>query len=581
MVRAPEGAKAVRFGCRLEAVRPGLERNNRRYAWVDGIAWGRAMDFRVQGKTVGNVFQEEEVAFDLKVGDDFPTHVAVEVYDFWDRRLDRFEWSPEKGGDVDRLELGKMDPGYYELRWTLQAPEGFLSRSGATSFCVLRAPDEPVRPAAIAVDGALSWFYRRQDLVDVSELCRKIGLQCIRDRMNWDQVERERGKFDPDFLDTSATVQHEAGMEVYQDFGGTPPWALNEEDRGGSLPADLFDVYRVMRNLTSHFRGRVDSWEIWNEPYHANEFSGRPDEYVAYLKAAYCGCKAGNPDSVVLTCSFNTEPTLWGDRAVENGALEYADLYNFHSYSRKENLVENIGLHRKRMIDYGRKLPMWLTEDGSRCRRDVLASRLAGEQIAARYAVEWAVMSLAEGVDRHFYFVVPEMFEGAEGPWGILRKDLTPKPHVDPSALDVAEEPIHWPRSEEAVPQNPQERMVWFHVKTRGLDRDLPSGEYGGDLRLAVQTSPTGATHPLSVMAYNFSGEDVDLKISVKCPVGLGVSSENVSLRVPAFGKATQNLELLTSEMAPDREYRVVFTGEAEGFRITDSVVYFQKRSSP
>ena len=673
VVRAPEEAVRVRFGCRFESVRPGRERKNRRYAWMDAISWGPTVEFEIEGKALANVFQNEEVIFNLHSGDVPPSNVSIAVCNFWEREIAKYEWIVSEPEEDFALGLGVMDPGYYELRWSLDTPDGLLPRAGTTSFCVLRPRDKPIRPAAIAVDGALSWFYRGQELIDVSNLCAKIGIQCIRDRMNWDQVEKARGEFDPDFLDVSATVQNSAGMDVYQDFGGTPPWALEEDDRGRSLPSDPLDVYRVMKNLTSHFRGRVDFWEIWNEPYHDRAFFGRPDEYVTFLKAAYLGCKAGNPNSVVLTCSFNTLPTPWGDRVIENGALEYADIYNFHSYARKENIVPNLKMHKQRMIDDGRRLPMWLTEDGSRSRRDVRGSRLEGERIAARYAVEWAVMALAEGVDRHFYFAVPEMYEGAEGPWGILRPDHTPKPpyvaigtlremlgrgiflgklnlkpgeakaylfdrgdgtgtvvvmpdkqrhirvpgasagsravdimgndrdlpfvvteegilevetgifplyvtNLDLSVFEVENKPERWPRFWEANHQDPEERKVFLHVNVRGLEWDVPPGEYGGERRMAVWTSPDGTPLAFQVVAYNLSRRDVRLRLSYHPGDGMKVTDPpEVWMDVAAGGKAIHQGTVALEGVDRNTEVPLRLEGEAEGFRIPATVVYFKQ----
>jgi len=429
VVRAPDGAATVRFGCRLESVRPGRERRTRRVAWVDALAWGPTVEFSLEGDAIGNVFQEEAVGFEVKAGDPMPVHVDLELYDFWGDRLERHEWSPAGPGSDHRLELGRLDPGYYELRWDLDAGPGALSRTGTTSLCVLGALDaEPIRPSAICVDGALSWFYRGEELRQACEICRSMGIQLIRDRLNWSQVEKRRGEFDFSLIETSTNMQNDAGMAVYQDFSDTPGWSIPGRVGNTSLPDDPMDVFRVMENLARHFRGRIDYWEIWNEPYHPEHFRGRPDEYVSYLKAAYLGCKAGNPDSVVLTCSFNTMPVPWSRRVIENGALEYADVYNFHSYAKREHISEYLALHKEQMIDYGLRLPMWLTEDGCKSRRNVQGNRLAGDRIAARFAAEHAVVGLAEGVDRFFYFAFPEMWEGAEGPWGIVREDLTPKP---------------------------------------------------------------------------------------------------------------------------------------------------------
>ena len=429
VARAPETATQVRFGCRLESVRPGRERKNRRYAWLDALCWGKVADITFSSEAPSNVFQGEPVTLVAEACEQAPCRVEATLHNFWDKMLGSYQWSVSGPASTYRLDFDRLDPGYYELRWRAAGGAGFLDREGTTRFCILPPLEEaPIRPAAMAIDGALSWFYRGEELGRACEMCRRLGVQVIRDRLNWDQIEPERGGFDPSLIETSTKVQNGAGMEVYQDFSSTPPWAVAAPGPPRSLPDDPLDLYRIMKTAAAYFAGRIDYWEIWNEPYHPTHFRGRPDEYVSYLKAAYLGLRAGNPEAVVLTASFNTSPGLWEHRIFENGALEYADIYNFHSYGRREEVVSNIVAHKQEMLDAGHRLPMWLTEDGSKSRRDVHGSELVGQQRCAWYAVERAVMTFAEGVDRYFYFAFPEMYEGAEGPWGLVAEDLTPKP---------------------------------------------------------------------------------------------------------------------------------------------------------
>lgn len=67
------------------------------------------------------------------------------------------------------------------------------------------------------------------------------------------------------------------------------------------MPREIDDFSDYVYQLTSHYRGRVNSWLIWNEPNVSIYFdSVDPDEYVKLLKAGYVAAKYGNPESTVI-----------------------------------------------------------------------------------------------------------------------------------------------------------------------------------------------------------------------------------------------------------------------------------------
>jgi hypothetical protein len=437
VVKAPTSATSAVIGCRLSVATRwgGQPENEQRIAWVDGITWGTVPDIRIEGTNPGNIYElGERVAFNLHTSESDKTErINADVSDVWGHRTTRNEWVPSTGETSHTFDFTVLPSGYYRIEWTARPLPGMLPRVEKSSFVVLgnRVPTD--RRDAIAVDAALSWAYKDTTRAKIAAtMLGQLGIACVRDRYSWSHVSPSADEFDPSAYDTPVRLQSRTGVEVFTIFQRTPRWASDVPDSIHKRfvvrypPTDPMSAYRAARRAASHFRDEVSYWEIWNEANLPGYFIGRPDEYAAILKAAYLGVKAGNPNAAVLTCSFTGASEEWAHRVIENGALQYADIYNFHYYGRPWSMSASVERHRQRMIDADIRLPMWMSENGERTAPDVHGSMVAGELKVAQYLVESAVYALSTGVDRYFWFAFPPIWERAAGPWGLVHADLTP-----------------------------------------------------------------------------------------------------------------------------------------------------------
>ena len=113
-------------------------------------------------------------------------------------------------------------------------------------------------------------------------------------------------------------AERERGMEVVGLLVNTPDWAAADPSRGGTsvprnlyLPHDHPENYwgRFVRQVVELYRGRIDSWIIWNEPDitpnapNAAYFlwAGSPADYYQLLKVATLNARAANPGVKILS----------------------------------------------------------------------------------------------------------------------------------------------------------------------------------------------------------------------------------------------------------------------------------------
>ncbi len=323
-------------------------------------------------------------------------------------------------GEGDKAGLGRLSTGYYELRGVV---DGKASKTLTTIGVVepLRAPTSVTSP--IGIDVAMAWFYTGERMEQSASLCALAGVNWVRDRLRWDEMEPEKGRFAPaNKYDDTARIQSNAGLRVLQVHHGSPTWATKTPQH---QPPDLRDAYDFMREMALRWKGRVVAFEPWNEG-DIEMFGGHMGvEMAALQKASFLGLKAGNPDVIVCQNVFAlAQPNILADLDA-NVAWPYFDTFNFHHYCLPDNYPNVYAAFRP--FTAGKQ--MWVTEFNAPVHwaGDAQEPNDSDLRVQAERVPEVFAASLHEGPAAAFYFMLPHYCEG-ETQFGILHKDLTPRP---------------------------------------------------------------------------------------------------------------------------------------------------------
>ena len=252
-----------------------------------------------------------------------------QLRDWRDRIIRQGDW-PEDGRK--KLLLAPLPNGYYKLELS--------GGAGSRGFAVVPDPAgrENNPEQFFAMDSAQSWLARpdagnpRQPdkpFEIVSETARRAGLRMVRARLNWAEVEAVPGKYDWLQYQTNADLLAERGIQVLGMYHHAPEWVRRKE---GKLPVDLAATYRFAQKAAEHFRGKMTVWEFWNEQDIGFSLEAAWD-YAAALKAASLGFKSADPKLPVAIGGYALTPLLpYADVVMENGAGEYFDIFNVHTY---------------------------------------------------------------------------------------------------------------------------------------------------------------------------------------------------------------------------------------------------------
>jgi len=340
--------------------------------------------------------------------------------DTW-RAVDYEGWVVAEGtAKAGPVELGRLPVGYYELQ------RGAAQTTNRLSLGVLeglRAPTPLSSP--ICIDVAMAWFYSKDKMPDVASLCALAGVNRVRDRMSWPELEPEKGVFAPtNRYDWSAQAQAAAGLQVLQVGHRSPGWA---NPKGARFPLDLRDTYNFHRALAQRWRGEVAAFEPWNEA-DIPDFGGHTGcEMASLQKAAYLGLKAGNPKVIACLNVFAVHRAASLRDLHENAAWPYFDTFNLHHYEGFDKYPKLYADFRA--VSAGR--PLWVTEcsvtvkwHGDQKLQEPTDEdlRVQSERVTMTYAC-----AIHEGAEAVFYFMLPHYVEG-QTQFGVLRPDLTPRP---------------------------------------------------------------------------------------------------------------------------------------------------------
>ena len=273
----------------------------------------------------------------------------------------------------------------------------------------------------------------------------------------------ELQKHGPDEFDLFATDQDrqineevKRGRELAGLMLNTPGWASSDGTRNGVpknlyLPWDHPDNYwgRFMRRTAEHYKGRVDSWIIWNEIDIAsgqwNTWNGSLEDYIQLQKVAYRAIKAGNPRATVVPFGA----AWWYDRgdtlarmlsllAADPEAAShnhFFDVGNLHLYSRADDIPTIVTWYRQEMARYGMNKPIWIAEmnaipyDDAVWPAEKVNFRASLDEQAA-YIVQAFATYLGLNVQRVSVNRVIDGtdFEAGGEPFGMLRNDGSTRP---------------------------------------------------------------------------------------------------------------------------------------------------------
>ncbi len=305
--------------------------------------------------------------------------------------------------------------------------------------------------------GVCTHFSQNKGHVQMNlNMIKAAGIDAIRDEAGWAGVERVKGEYRvPDRVEQYIRTAAGKGLDVMLilDYSNR---LYDDGDRPRS-PEAIEGFCGYAEFMVRHFGDDIRLYEVWNEwdigiglpePYRKG---GSPEDYFKLLKAVYPRIKAANPKATVVAGASTSGGVKrgWLDKVVELGGLEYCDAVSIHAYNYSDKFPQRspetcsqwmAGVQQMlREHNDGVDVPFYVTEMGWPNQTD---KRGTEPQLSASYLARLYLLARTSPSFRGIWWYDFQDDgwnpEHNEDNFGIVRPDLTPKPHYHVMA-DIAE----------------------------------------------------------------------------------------------------------------------------------------------
>ena len=153
--------------------------------------------------------------------------------------------------------------------------------------------------------GVQAFLWWKPEVADRDlQLVQDAGFKWVKQLVSWQDVEGAgKGQYDWTNLDRIVGQAEQHGLKLIVRVSQDPDrpfWAGNPPEN-----ADHFADF--LTAMASRYQGRIQAYQVWNEPNLAREWGGRrpdPAGYARLLKTAYSAIKGADPKATVITAGM-------------------------------------------------------------------------------------------------------------------------------------------------------------------------------------------------------------------------------------------------------------------------------------
>jgi hypothetical protein len=230
----------------------------------------------------------------------------------------------------------------------------------------------------------------------------------------WGALEPSPGSWDFARLDQRVAQAESRGAPVLLVLSHPPAWAATRPDLQGyqgspSPPTANATWQTYVRTVVERYAGRIEAYEIWNEPNLTQFYAGTPQRLAELTELASAEIRAADPEALVVSAGFSARTAgsqPFFTTYVNAMAPEAIDVVGIHIYpypgDGPESMISLATTFRSLADAAGLgAAPMWNTEIGyGRAPSQLFAGDAAASLILRTYLV-----LPASGVARNYWYM--------------------------------------------------------------------------------------------------------------------------------------------------------------------------------
>ncbi len=353
----------------------------------------------------------------------------LELFDFYGNKIKSILLKKSvlpKVSLAEKINLGVLPTNFYSITATLSNSGAVVSRKK------IRMAVVPPRSSAKSMFGINHGYGK----FNILKLANAGGIDWCRTwSLKWQEIEPEKGKINFFTSDKEINRLIQADMNILgliplpsSEWSSSAPSAMEFNSSFRSqrvemsyMPRRIDDFTGYVKIIVKHYKDHINYWQILNEPlgYSLPRKKGyRAQDYVFLSKAAWHAVKETDPQGKVLVGFRGLGSKQLLDNFKEifaEGILDFCDVITVHCYpelATPEQYEKPLKELNSLMEKYGSRKPIWITEFGYYADDDFAKlpptfnrpiSPLKSEKEQAAYAVRFATMARANGVEKIFF----------------------------------------------------------------------------------------------------------------------------------------------------------------------------------
>ncbi len=158
-------------------------------------------------------------------------------------------------------------------------------------------------------------FLVDQDVPTLTDEIAALGVTWVKQEILWRDFEPVQGEIDFNTLDNIVNTLSDKNLSILLTVSAAPAWARASTDENGP-PDNFADYGTFVGALAARYAGKVQAYEIWNEPNLRREWNSSVHNisaasYIELLRAGYNAIKIADPAAVVVSAGL--APTGYND----------------------------------------------------------------------------------------------------------------------------------------------------------------------------------------------------------------------------------------------------------------------------
>lgn len=191
--------------------------------------------------------------------------------------------------------------------------------------------------------GAQAFLWWRPEVADRDlQLMQDAGFNWVKQWFSWQDIEGAgRGKYDWSRTDRIVDQVEKHGLKLL--VRASP--AADQANWAGNPPENADAYAEFLNAMATRYKGRIQAYQIWNEPNLAREWGNKPPDpagYAAMLAKAYKAIKSADPNAIVITAGM--APTT-ADQAEAMYDTKFYDLMYQAMGGNSTGYFDMLGVH--------------------------------------------------------------------------------------------------------------------------------------------------------------------------------------------------------------------------------------------